>query len=115
VTTWSEAVSGDQDLSRLACGHDSSIAGLESTPRSHAPACRTRLCGSAGRPAVDTIKGSRHSNMKEVRSSGGRLRAVLIFDPSRRAILPVAGDRLAFASPQQTPTMDGSALAVRRL
>lgn len=49
-----------------------------------------------GRPLVDTIKGSRHKNMKELRpGSGGRseIRILFAFDPKRRAILLVAGDK----------------------
>jgi hypothetical protein len=46
-----------------------------------------------GRPRVDTLKGSAHSNMKELRFSaaGGEWRVA--FDPRRRAILLVAGDK----------------------
>jgi hypothetical protein len=49
-----------------------------------------------GRPLVDTVKGSRHKNMKELRpGSSGRseLRVLFAFDPERRAILLVAGDK----------------------
>jgi len=46
-----------------------------------------------GRPAVDTIKGSRHPNMKELRSFGGHLRALFAFDPLRRAIVLLGGDK----------------------
>jgi len=49
-----------------------------------------------GRPLVDTVRGSRHKNMKELRpGSSGRseLRALFAFDPERRAILLVAGDK----------------------
>jgi hypothetical protein len=48
---------------------------------------------SLGRPAVDTIKGSRHHNMKELRSFGGNLRALFAFDPNRRAIVLLGGDK----------------------
>jgi len=34
-----------------------------------------------GRPFVDSIKGSRHHNMKELRSIGGHLRALFASDP----------------------------------
>ena len=46
-----------------------------------------------GRPRVDTLNGSRHANMKEVRFStaGGEWRVA--FDPVRRAVLLVAGDK----------------------
>jgi hypothetical protein len=48
-----------------------------------------------GRPRVDTLKGSRHSNMKELRFSAanGEWRVAFAFDPKRRAILLVAGDK----------------------
>lgn len=48
---------------------------------------------SLGRPAVDTIRGSRHANMKELRSSGGYLRALFAFDPKRQAIVLLGGDK----------------------
>lgn len=49
-----------------------------------------------GRPLVDTVVGSRHKNMKELRpGSAGRseLRVLFAFDPERQAILLVAGDK----------------------
>jgi hypothetical protein len=44
-----------------------------------------------GRPVVDHIEGSRHHNMKELRT--GSVRALFIFDPDRRAIVLVGGDK----------------------
>jgi hypothetical protein len=48
-----------------------------------------------GRPRVDTLNGSRHANMKELRFSAadGEWRVAFAFDPKRRAILFVAGDK----------------------
>src|ERR1700688_2025774 len=48
-----------------------------------------------GRPRVDTLKGSRHANMKELRFSAadGVWRVAFAFDPRRTAILLVAGDK----------------------
>ena len=48
-----------------------------------------------GRPRVDTLNGSSHSNMKELRFSAadGEWRVAFAFDPKRRAILLVAGDK----------------------
>jgi hypothetical protein len=49
-----------------------------------------------GRPLVDTIKGSRHANMKELRpGSTGRteIRVLFAFDMERQAILLVGGDK----------------------
>src|SRR2546429_7063476 len=48
-----------------------------------------------GRPRVDTLNGSRHANMKELRFSAadGEWRVAFAFDPRRKAILLVAGDK----------------------
>jgi hypothetical protein len=45
----------------------------------------------AGRPLVDSVKGSAHSNMKEMRV--GTIRVLFAFDPQRTAILLVGGDK----------------------
>lgn len=48
-----------------------------------------------GRPRVDTLNGSRHANMKELRFSadGGEWRVAFAFDPNREAILLVGGNK----------------------
>jgi hypothetical protein len=48
-----------------------------------------------GRPYVDTLKGSKHANMKELRfdAAGEIWRVAFAFDPRRQAILLVAGDK----------------------
>ena len=48
-----------------------------------------------GRPYADTLKGSKHANMKELRfeASDGEWRVAFAFDPHRQAILLVAGDK----------------------
>jgi hypothetical protein len=46
-----------------------------------------------GRPEVDSVKGSRHNNMKELRAKGSSLRALFAFGPDRRAIVLVGGDK----------------------
>lgn len=48
-----------------------------------------------GRPYVDTVNGSRHANMKELRIQhrGRPLRTLFAFDPRRRAVLLVGGDK----------------------
>jgi hypothetical protein len=46
-----------------------------------------------GRPWVDTIHGSRHANMKELRPRGGHIRVLFTFDPRRMAILLLGGDK----------------------
>ncbi|MFC9257966.1 type II toxin-antitoxin system RelE/ParE family toxin [Amycolatopsis thailandensis] len=49
-----------------------------------------------GRPLVDRISGSRRHNLKELRpASAGRseIRILFVFDPARKAVLLVAGDK----------------------
>lgn len=49
-----------------------------------------------GRPLVDTVTGSRYPNMKELRPGSSRrsaIRILFIFDPHRRAILLIGGDK----------------------
>ena len=48
-----------------------------------------------GRPRVDTLNGSRHANMKEMRfgAADGEWRLAFAFDPARNAILLVADDK----------------------
>jgi hypothetical protein len=50
---------------------------------------------SLGRPHVDTLAGSKYANMKELRfrAADGVWRVAFAFDPVRRAILLVAGDK----------------------
>jgi hypothetical protein len=50
-----------------------------------------KLGPSLGRPLVDTLKGSRHPNMKELRP--GTVRVLFAFDPRRTAILLLGGDK----------------------
>lgn len=47
------------------------------------------------RPHVDTLNGSKHANLKELRfkAADGVWRVAFAFDPQRRAILLVAGDK----------------------
>ena len=45
-----------------------------------------------GRPHVDSVSGSKHSNMKELRPSP-TLRGFFAFDSERRAILLCGGDK----------------------
>ncbi len=50
---------------------------------------------AAGRPRVDTLNGSKHANMKELRfdADDGVWRAAFAFDPKREAIILVAADK----------------------
>jgi hypothetical protein len=48
-----------------------------------------------GRPRADTLNDSRHANIKELRfdAADGVWRVAFAFDPNRKAILLVAGDK----------------------
>jgi hypothetical protein len=48
-----------------------------------------------GRPRCDTLNGSKHANMKELRfdADNGVWRLAFAFDPARKAVLLVAGDK----------------------
>ena len=50
---------------------------------------------SLGRPHVDTLAGSKHTNMKELRfnAADGVWRVAFAFDPKRQAILLITGDK----------------------
>ena len=47
------------------------------------------------RPYADTLNGSRHANMKELRfdAADGAWRVAYAFDPARHAVLLMAGDK----------------------
>jgi hypothetical protein len=47
---------------------------------------------NAGRPLVDTVKGSRYINMKELRPTR-TMRIFFAFDPRRKAVLLIGGDK----------------------
>ena len=61
-----------------------------------------RFGPALGRPHVDKLHGSRYANMKELRfdSQGGRWRVAFAFDPARKAILLVAGDKAGVNQPR---------------
>jgi len=48
-----------------------------------------------GRPTVDTLNGSKHANMKELRfnAADGVWRTAFAFDPKRKAVVLVAGNK----------------------
>lgn len=70
-----------------------------SQPVRNALAANINILSIAGphakRPAVGTLRGSRFANMKELRfnADDGVWRVAFAFDPLRRAILLVAGDK----------------------
>ena len=47
---------------------------------------------SMGRPLVDTVRGSRYLNMKELRASE-TIRVFFAFDPRRKAVLLIGGNK----------------------
>jgi hypothetical protein len=67
----------------------------------------------AGRPHVDTLKGSKHANMKELRftTEGGSevWRAAFAFDPDRNAVILVAGAKQGKSQRQFYKTLIGTA------
>ena len=54
-----------------------------------------RVGPQLGRPYADTLVGSKHANMKELRCNAedGVWRIAFAFDPKRKAVLLVAGDK----------------------
>ena len=48
---------------------------------------------SLGRPFVDRLKGTKFHNLKELRPLGSQIRLLFAFDPKRKAIVLVAGDK----------------------
>ena len=50
------------------------------------------------RPHVDTLQGSRHPNMKEMRFAADTSEWRVAFDPDRKAIVLVAGDKSGMPS-----------------
>jgi hypothetical protein len=54
-----------------------------------------RMGPNLGRPYVDSVKGSRHENMKELRvqCKGRPFRILFAFDPFRQAVLLIGGNK----------------------
>jgi len=81
--------------------HDDLIAEVDDLPRAvqMALAAHVRLLvefgPKLGRPSVDTLKGSRIANLKELRFSadGGVWRVAFAFDRNRIAVLLVMADK----------------------
>lgn len=54
-----------------------------------------------GRPLVDTLKGSKYKNMKEIRFGlRGAWRFAFAFDPKREAVILVGGNKEGVSSPR---------------
>ena len=85
--------------------HDAFVTELEALPESVQDGLLTMvelltLSGpTLGRPHADTLAGSKHANMKELRfaADDGVWRAAFAFNPKRRAIVLVAGDKAGVA------------------
>ena len=81
--------------------HDAFLPELEALPEGVqdellAPVELLAVSGpTLGRPHADTLAGSKHANMKELRfaADDGAWRVAFAFDPKRRAIILVAGDK----------------------
>jgi hypothetical protein len=67
-----------------------------------------------GRPHADTLKGSAYANMKELRFNAGEgvWRVAFAFDPERRGIVLVAGDKSGVGEKRFDSTL--IAIAYRR-
>src|SRR3954464_372182 len=69
------------------------LAGEEQEAVTAAVKVLQRRGQSLGRPLVDTIKQSRHKNMKELIPPASDIRVLFAFDPRRAAILLIGGDK----------------------
>ena len=63
--------------------------------RAHHREILRELGPALGRPSVDTVRGSKHANMKELRVQhrGRPYRVLFAFDPRRTAILLIGGNK----------------------
>jgi hypothetical protein len=68
---------------------------------------------SLGRPHVDSLAGSKHPNMKELRfnADDGVWRVAFAFDPKRRAMILVAGNKAGVAQKRFYKTLIAKAEA----
>jgi hypothetical protein len=89
MTMWTVAVASEFDAELLALPAEVRVELLAQTR------VLEQFGPTAGRPRVDTLKGSEHQNMKELRfdAGGGVWRVAFAFDLQRQAILLVAGDK----------------------
>ena len=77
----------DSEFSKMSLEVQSALAAKALMLEHYGPAL--------GRPHVDTLKASRHANMKELRfdADDGVWRVAFAFDHDRRAVLLLAGDK----------------------
>lgn len=81
----------DSEFEALPLAVQDALAVMATLLRTHGP--------MLGRPHADTLAGSRHANMKELRfmAQDGVWRAAFAFDPARRAVILVAADKAGVA------------------
>ena len=81
----------ESEFAELPLGVQEGLAATASLLNSQGP--------MLGRPHADTLVGSKHSNMKELRfaADDGVWRVAFAFDPARKAIVLVAGDKAGVA------------------
>lgn len=81
----------EAEFAELALGVQEALAATATLLVSHGP--------MLGRPHADTLAGSRYANMKELRFSAddGVWRVAFAFDPERKGIILVAGDKAGTA------------------
>ena len=87
--TWTVILEDEFDA-EFQCMHE----GLQDEILAHALLLKN-YGPNLGRPTVDTPKGSKHNNMKELRFDwkGGVWRIAFAFDPQRQAVLLAAVDK----------------------
>ncbi len=87
--TWTVILEDEFDA-EFQCMHE----GLQDEILAHALLLKN-YGPNLGRPTVDTLKGSKHNNMKELRFDwkGGVWRIAFAFDPQRQAVLLAAVDK----------------------
>ena len=94
-------VLGSRRMTWAVLFHEAFAAEFLALPRDVQTAllAKARLLEAFGpqlaRPHVDTLKDSKHANMKELRfdAADGVWRAAFVFDPLRQAVVLVAGDK----------------------
>ena len=81
----------DAEFAELPLGVQEGLAAAATLLASHGP--------MLGRPHADTLAGSKHANMKELRftANDGVWRVAFAFDPHRKGILLVAADKAGLA------------------
>jgi hypothetical protein len=81
----------EAEFAELPLGVKEGLAATATLLISHGP--------MLGRPHADTLAGSKHPNMKELRfnAEDGVWRVAFAFDPARKAIVLVAGDKAGIA------------------